>query len=68
MKLNVGSADRVVRLVVAALLLVASLAGWITGAVAIVALALAAIFTLTALVRVCPLYLPFGLSTLKKPE
>lgn len=38
----------------------------INGTAAIILLILAAVLILTSLISVCPLYLPFGLSTRKK--
>lgn len=63
---NMGSADRVIRVILAALVVVLYFANVISGTVAIVLLAFSAIFVLTSLVGVCPLYLPLGLSTLRK--
>ncbi|MEI2826274.1 MAG: DUF2892 domain-containing protein [Dermatophilaceae bacterium] len=66
MKLNVGSTDRTIRLVIA--IVAALLAAFVvkSGAFAIVLWIVAAIMLVTALVRVCPLYLPFGISTNKR--
>ena len=66
MKLNVGSTDRTIRLVIA--VVAALLAAFVvkSGALAIVLWIVAAIMLVTALVRVCPLYLPFGISTNKR--
>lgn len=66
MKANMGSIDRVIR--VGAAVVVAGLyfGGVISGTLAIVLGAVAAIFIVTSLVSVCPLYLPFGLSTRKQ--
>lgn len=66
MKKNMGSVDRIVRVVIAAVILILFLTEVISGTLGIVLLALAAIFVLTSLVKVCPLYLPFGISTCKK--
>lgn len=63
MKANMGTADRVVRVIAAAVLSALYVSGTITGALGIAALVLAFIFVLTSLVRFCPLYLPFGIST-----
>ncbi|MEM8800915.1 MAG: DUF2892 domain-containing protein [Pseudomonadota bacterium] len=61
---NMGKIDRAGRLIIAALLayLVLS-AGIITGVPFWIALAVAAVFTLTALVGNCPLYRIIGLKT-----
>lgn len=66
MKKNMGSADRVIRVILAAIVVVLYYSGLISGTTAIILLALAAVFVLTSLVSFCPLYLPFGLSTLRK--
>ena len=63
MKKNMGSADRIIRTIIAAV--IALLYGFnvISGTVGIVLLALAGIFLLTSLVSFCPLYAPFGIKT-----
>jgi hypothetical protein len=66
MKTNMGKTDRLVRVVVAAIIMVLSLTGVLTGLLSTIALAVAFIFTLTALVSFCPLYLIFGINTCKK--
>lgn len=66
MKKNIGSIDKVIRILVAVLILTLAFTKVLTGTVAIVAFILAAVFILTSLVSFCPLYLPFGLSTNKK--
>ena len=66
MKKNMGSIDRVVRVLVALVIGALYLANVISGTVAIVLLALGGIFLLTSLVSFCPLYLPFGINTCKK--
>ncbi|NOS93522.1 MAG: DUF2892 domain-containing protein [Cyclobacteriaceae bacterium] len=63
---NMGSADRVIRVILAAIVVALYFANIISGTVAIVLLAFSAIFILTSMVGVCPLYLPFGLNTLRK--
>ncbi len=68
MKKNMGSFDRVLRLLVAAVIVVLFYLELITGTLAIVLLIAAGIFVLTSLISTCPLYLPFGLSTCKKKE
>jgi hypothetical protein len=66
MKKNMGSADRVIRVILAALVVVLYFIEVISGTTAIILLVLATVFVLTSLVSFCPLYLPFGLSTLRK--
>lgn len=66
MTANMGTADRTVRIILALVFIAAIALGWITGPLAIIAGILAAVFILTSVVRVCPLYLPFGLKTNRK--
>jgi Protein of unknown function (DUF2892) len=66
MKKNMGTADRVIRVIIAAIFVTLYLTGILTGTVGLVLIALSAIFVLTSLISFCPLYLPFGLSTLRK--
>jgi len=63
MKKNMGSTDRIIRFVVAAILAVLYFTGTITGTLGIVLLVLAGVFLLTSFVSFCPLYAPFGIST-----
>ena len=63
MKKNMGSADRVVRVIVAIVFGVLYFQGVIAGTLGIVLLVLAGIFALTSFVSYCPLYAPFGIST-----
>ena len=66
MKPNMGTLDRGLRLVAAAVVIGLYLLNVISGTVAIVLLVFAGIFILTSVVSVCPLYLPFGISTKTK--
>lgn len=66
MKQNVGSIDRVIRILLAAVFAVLFFTGTVEGVIGVILLVLGAIFLLTALINFCPLYLPFGLSTKKK--
>jgi uncharacterized membrane protein len=66
MKKNMGSADRIIRVMIAAILITLYFTGTITGTVGIILIVLSVIFVLTSLIGFCPLYLPFGLSTLRK--
>lgn len=68
MKKNMGSVDRIIRLIIAAVLAILYYMEIISGTVGIILLALAAIFLLTSFISFCPLYLPFGLSTCKTKE
>ena len=66
MKNNMGSADRIIRVIIAATIAGLFFAKIITGTLGIILLVLAGVFVLTSLVSFCPLYLPFGISTCKK--
>lgn len=61
-----GSADRIIRVMIAAVFVTLYFTGIIGGTLGIVLIALSVIFVLTSLVSFCPVYLPFGLSTLRK--
>jgi len=63
MKKNMGTADRIIRVIIAAIIAALYFTNTITGAVGIVLLVLAVVFVLTSLVSFCPLYAPFGLRT-----
>ncbi|MEQ9310606.1 MAG: DUF2892 domain-containing protein [Balneolaceae bacterium] len=65
MKKNMGTADRIIRLVVVLIIATLYFTGTISGTLAIVLGVLAVVFALTSLVSTCPLYMPFGLSTCK---
>jgi hypothetical protein len=65
MKKNMGNTDKLVRLVIAALVLALFLFDIIDGILAIVLLAVSGIFVLTSLISFCPLYTIFGIKTCK---
>lgn len=66
MKKNMGTIDKVVRILIAIVIIVLYFVNVISGTLAIVLLILSAIFILTSLISFCPLYLPFGINTGKK--
>ena len=66
MKKNMGLIDRIIRLSLVVLVAVLYFTGVIGGTLAIVLGILALVFLVTSLVGVCPLYMPFGISTKKK--
>lgn len=61
-----GSADRIIQVIIAAIISTLYFSGTITGTLGIVLMVLSIVFVLTSLVSFCPLYLPFGLSTIRK--
>ncbi len=65
MKKNIGTIDKVIRIIVAAVFAALYFTGTVSGTPGIILLVLAAVFVLTSLVGTCPLYLPFGINTRK---
>ncbi|MCA1751442.1 MAG: DUF2892 domain-containing protein [Flavobacteriales bacterium] len=65
MKKNMGSTDRIVRILAAIAFAVLYFTGTVTGTAGLVLLILGAVFLLTSFVSFCPLYAPFGISTCK---
>jgi len=63
MKKNMGTADRVIRVVIALVFAGLYFSGTVTGTVGVILLVLGAVFVLTSLVSFCPLYAPFGIKT-----
>ena len=64
MKQNMGRTDRIIRVLVGiAALLIAIFVT--SGVVDIILYVIAAIMIITSLVGICPLYIPFGISTKK---
>jgi hypothetical protein len=68
MKANMGSADRVIRVIIAAILFSLYYTNVISGTIGIILIVLAVVFVLTSFVSFCPLYTLFGISTKKKKE
>lgn len=68
MKTNMGTVDRVIRSLLALAIVGLYATGTISGTLAIILGVVAAVFLLTSLVGTCPAYLPFGISTCRRPE
>lgn len=68
MKPNMGTADKVLRILAAIVITILYFTNVISGTLAIVLLVLAGIFILTSFISFCPLYLPFEFSTRKKEK
>lgn len=66
MKKNMGTADKVIRILVAIVIAGLYFANLISGTVAIILLILAGIFIITSFVGFCPIYRLLGISTLKR--
>ncbi|MFZ1370061.1 MAG: DUF2892 domain-containing protein [Ferruginibacter sp.] len=63
MKKNMGTADRIIRIILAAVVGFLYYNKTITGTLGIVLLVLAGVFVLTSLISFCPLYKLVGLNT-----
>ena len=63
MKKSMGTADRIIRLILAAVFAILYFTGTVTGTFGIVLLVFAAVFALTSVVSFCPLYPLVGLNT-----
>jgi hypothetical protein len=68
MKKNMGSADRIIRVIIAAIVGVLYFTGTVSGTLGIILLVLAGVFVLTSVISFCPLYAPFGIKTCKIKE
>jgi hypothetical protein len=65
MNKNMGTIDRIIRVLVAIVIAVLYFTGKISGTLGIVLLVVAGIFLLTSIIRFCPAYLPLGIKTCK---
>ena len=63
MKKNIGTTDRLVRLIAALVLAAVYFTGILSGTIGAIAVGVAAVLALTSFLRFCPLYLPFGIRT-----
>ncbi len=63
MKKNMGSTDRVIRVLLAIVFSVLYFTGTISGTLGLVLLILGGVFLLTSVVSFCPLNVPFNMST-----
>lgn len=68
MKANMGNTDKIIRILAAILIGVLYFMQLISGTLAIVLLIFAGVFIITSFMSFCPLYLPFGLSTVQKEK
>jgi hypothetical protein len=66
MRTNVGTSDRLVRFLLAALLIGLFVGGVFSGVFGWMAFGLGVVLAITGITRVCPLYLPFGIRTSSK--
>lgn len=68
MKSNMGSKDRLIRILAAVVVAALYFTDQITGTAALVLGLLAIVFVLTSALGFCPLYAPFKFSTKKRTE
>jgi amino acid transporter len=68
MKKNMGTIDRIIRILLAVLIAILYFTGAISGAAAVILGIIAVIFIVTGFVGFCPAYLPFHISTRTKKE
>lgn len=65
---NIGGLDRIIRLVIAAALLLLFVTGLLEGVAGTIGLLAAAVLAVTALAGFCPAYRLLGLSTCGRPR
>jgi hypothetical protein len=66
MKKNIGSLDKIIRVLIGLVIVALYFAGLISGTLAITLLAIAVIFILTTIFGTCPIYLMLGMSSKKE--
>ncbi|HOU01634.1 MAG TPA: DUF2892 domain-containing protein [Bacteroidales bacterium] len=66
MKKNVGSTDKVIRIILAVIGVVLFLTNVASGTLGYIVLAISAILVITSIISFCPIYIPFGINTAKK--
>lgn len=65
MKRNMSNTDRLIRVVLAAVLAYLYFGGIVSGTLGIILLVLGGVLLLTSIIAFCPLYAPFKISTYK---
>jgi len=68
MKKNMGTIDRIIRILLASVVIILYITGSITGFAAIILGILAIVFIITSMIGFCPLYMPFKISTIGKSK
>ena len=63
MKRNMGNIDRIIRIIIAIVVAALYFTGAIPGTLGIILMVVAAVFVLTSLFSVCPLYSIVGMNT-----
>ncbi len=65
MKVNMSSADRIIRVIIAVIFAALYFTGTVPGTLGLVLTIVAVVFLLTSLIGFCPLYTLFGMRTKK---
>ncbi len=68
MKSNIGTTDKIIRFIIAAVIAILFFTNVIQGTLGIILLIFAGILVVTSLVSFCGLYTIFGISTCKRKE
>lgn len=68
MKKNMGTIDRVIRIIIAIAAITLFFTDIVGGVLGIVLMVVSGIFVVTSMVSFCPLYSIFGLRSNKKPQ
>lgn len=68
MKKNVGTTDKIVRILVALIIVILYATNVISGTAALILGTFAMLLVVTSFLSFCPIYLPFNISTFKKKE
>ena len=68
MKINIGPSDKLMRLIIALVLILLFYFEVITGTLGLIALVLAFVLAITSLINFCPIYAIFRINTSKKKE
>ena len=68
MKSNIGTLDKVIRVLLALAIVALYFTNVISGIITIILLVFSGIFIMTSFISFCPLYLALGISTRKKEK
>lgn len=68
MKKNIGTNDRIIRLLMASLITILYFTNAIPAALTVATFVIAGSFVLTALVSICPIYAMFGIDSCEERE
>lgn len=66
MKKNMGTTDKLIRVIIAALIGILVITGVLEGTLAIVGIIIAGIFLLTSVISFCPIYTLLGINSCPK--